>query len=75
MTTPGGVRWAREYAATIEPHSITGTGYGNYATELEPVERLRVAYGPEKFDRLRRIKRTYDPDNLFRFNQNIPPGP
>jgi hypothetical protein len=69
------VRWAREYAATIEPHSITGAGYGNYATEPEPVERLRVAYGPEKFDRLRRIKRTYDPNNLLRFNQNIPPAP
>jgi FAD/FMN-containing dehydrogenase len=71
----GAVRWAREYAATIEPHSITGTGYHNYGTELEPVERLRAAYGSDKFDRLRRIKRTYDPDNLFRFNQNIPPAP
>ena len=38
------------------------------------VERVREAYGPEKFDRLRALKRTWDPDNFFRLNQNVPPA-
>ena len=35
--------------------------------------RLRAAYPGTTWDRLRRIKRQYDPQNLFRLNQNIPP--
>jgi len=37
-------------------------------------ERIREAYGSEKYDRLKSLKRRYDPDNVFRLNQNIPPG-
>jgi FAD/FMN-containing dehydrogenase len=40
----------------------------------EPLERVEAAFGAEKFTRLRELKRTYDPDNLFRQNQNIPPA-
>jgi FAD/FMN-containing dehydrogenase len=40
----------------------------------EPVERVRAAFGAETFDRLREVKRRYDPENVLRFNQNIPPG-
>lgn len=36
--------------------------------------RVRDAYPGETWDRLRAIKARYDPDNLFRLNQNIPPG-
>lgn len=36
--------------------------------------RLRTAYGEETFRRPAGIKARYDPDNLFRFNQNIPPA-
>ena len=43
-------------------------------TDVEPAERVAALYGPEKFERLRRIKRAHDPKNLFRFNQNIPPA-
>ncbi len=39
----------------------------------EGEERIRHAYGAEKYERLKTLKRTYDPDNLFRLNQNIPP--
>ena len=35
---------------------------------------MRAAYGDAKFERLRQIKRRYDPANLFRFNHNIPPA-
>jgi FAD/FMN-containing dehydrogenase len=40
----------------------------------EGEERIRQAYGPAKYDRLKALKTKYDPGNLFRLNQNIPPG-
>jgi FAD/FMN-containing dehydrogenase len=39
----------------------------------EGEERIRQAYGAEKFDRLKALKRRYDPENLLRLNQNITP--
>jgi FAD/FMN-containing dehydrogenase len=41
----------------------------------EGEERVRAAYPGATWDRLARVKRRYDPDNLFRLNQNIPPAP
>ena len=39
----------------------------------EGEERIRQAYGAKKYDRLKALKHRYDPDNLFRLNQNIRP--
>lgn len=49
----------------------SGGMYLHYGS-LEPQDRIKAAYGPT-YDRLVRIKTRYDPMNLFRVNQNIPP--
>ena len=66
------IAWARETAAAIEPWSVSG-GYANYMQADEPLERVRAAFGPASFNRLRALKSRYDPDNVLRRNQNIPP--
>jgi FAD/FMN-containing dehydrogenase len=44
-------------------------------TSDESVDRIRAAYGDEKYKRLSQLKAKYDPLNLFRQNHNIPPRP
>ena len=39
----------------------------------DPLQQARAAYGPAKLERLMAVKRTYDPENVFRINHNIPP--
>jgi FAD/FMN-containing dehydrogenase len=68
------IGWAREAADALRPVSLTGAGYANYAPVDEPPERVRAAYGPERFARLAALKHRFDPDNTFRFNLNIPPA-
>jgi FAD/FMN-containing dehydrogenase len=65
------VAWTRESFAAIQPF-LAGGAYVNYLL-AEPEERIRAAYGAETYDRLARIKARYDPDNVFRLNQNIRP--
>jgi hypothetical protein len=62
--------WARSYWSALEPHHTSV--YVNFLME-EGEERIRLAYGAAKYDRLKALKRTYDPTNLFRLNQNISP--
>jgi FAD/FMN-containing dehydrogenase len=66
------IGWARETAGALEPWAVSG-GYANYMQADEPIERVRAAFGDEAFDRLRALKKRYDPQNLLRRNQNIPP--
>jgi hypothetical protein len=65
-------RWVSEFAAALVPNE-TGVYVGFLANEGEA--RIRAAYPGATWDRLTRIKATYDPTNLFRLNQNIPPAP
>ena len=50
----------------------TGGVYLNFIGD-EGHERVQVAFGPDKYARLQRIKARWDPTNLFRHNQNITP--
>jgi FAD/FMN-containing dehydrogenase len=67
------IQWARDTAGVIEPWSFSGGGYVNYMQGDEPIERVRAAFGVEKFDRLRNLKSRFDPANVLRRNQNVPP--
>ena len=51
-------------------------GLGAYVNFLadEGDQRIRHAYPEATWNRLRQIKHRYDPDNIFRLNQNIPPA-
>ncbi len=69
---PGYIQWARDYWSALHPHSAGGA-YVNFLME-EGEERIRQAYGAARYDRLKAVKRAWDPDNVFRFNQNIRPG-
>lgn len=61
--------WARSYWSALEPFHTSV--YVNFLMDDE--DRVREAYGPAKYDRLKTLKQKYDPTNLFRLNQNIRP--
>ena len=64
--------WVRGFWSALAPHH-TGV-FLNFLME-EGEERVRQAYGRDKYERLQALKRHWDPGNLFHLNQNIPPGP
>jgi FAD/FMN-containing dehydrogenase len=66
------IAWTRDTAAALEPWSLGG-GYANYMQADEPLERVRAAFGDDAFERLQTLKQRYDPNNVLRRNQNIPP--
>jgi FAD/FMN-containing dehydrogenase len=63
-------QWVRDYSAATAPLSDEG-GYVNFMAS-DDQGRVKANYGVN-YDRLVAVKRTYDPDNLFRVNQNIQP--
>jgi FAD/FMN-containing dehydrogenase len=67
------IAWVRATAGAIEPLSLGG-GYANYMQADEPIERVRAAFGSDAFQRLQELKVRYDPTNVLRRNQNIPPA-
>jgi FAD/FMN-containing dehydrogenase len=67
------VAWARAGWERIRPFS-TGGNYVNFQLAEDDSARTAAAYG-KNYQRLQRAKATYDPDNLFRVNRNIPPAP
>ncbi len=68
------VSWVRNLWDAMQPYSSGGV-YVNYLGQEtdEGADRVKAAYGPEKYERLVTIKNKYDPGNLFRLNQNIKP--
>jgi FAD/FMN-containing dehydrogenase len=66
------VAWAREFYDVLQPYATEGV-YVNFLSE-EGDQRVVEAYGPEKYARLAGIKGKYDPENLFKLNQNIIPA-
>jgi FAD/FMN-containing dehydrogenase len=63
--------WVRDFWTALEPHHTSV--YVNFLMD-EGEGRVREAYGAAKYERLRGLKRKYDPHNFFRLNQNIAPG-
>jgi FAD/FMN-containing dehydrogenase len=66
------VAWVRALWSRLEPH-LEDSGYVNHLAEDDRPEKVRASYG-ENYQRLRQLKKAYDPTNLFRANANIPPA-
>jgi FAD/FMN-containing dehydrogenase len=66
------IAWATALNATLTTNS-DGAGYLNYMG-AEDQRTVRAFYGEGALHRLEEIKRRYDPHNLFRHNQNVPPN-
>jgi FAD/FMN-containing dehydrogenase len=63
--------WVTDFAAALRQGD--GGAYVNFLGD-EGEARVRTAYPGSTWERLTEIKRRYDPTNLFRLNQNIPPA-
>ena len=64
--------WGRNYWQAVHPFNLEGA-YVNFMMDDEADGRVQATYG-ENYARLASVKATYDPDNLFRVNQNITPA-
>ncbi|MEO5600735.1 MAG: FAD-binding oxidoreductase [Cyclobacteriaceae bacterium] len=63
--------WCKDYWEALHPYS-SGGAYSNFMMD-EGQERIQASYR-HNYNRLTKIKKQYDPQNLFRVNQNIKPG-
>jgi FAD/FMN-containing dehydrogenase len=68
---PERIEWARSYWSALHPHSARGA-YVNFLME-EGDDRIRATYR-DNYPRLAQVKQRWDPHNVFRLNQNIPPA-
>jgi FAD/FMN-containing dehydrogenase len=67
------IGWARAYREDMRPYA-TGASYLNFIGD-EGGARVRAAFGEANHARLAKVKAQYDPENVFRGNQNVPPAP
>ena len=65
------VSWSRAAWEDLRPFTTAGTYVNDMIESSEAL--VRAAYGDAKYDRLVELKRTWDPDNVFRLNQNVRP--
>nr|MBP8292698.1 FAD-binding oxidoreductase [Caldilineaceae bacterium] len=64
-------RWGRAYWQAVHPFNLAG-GYVNFMMDDEADGRVQASYG-DNYRRLESVKSQYDPENIFRVNQNIKP--
>ena len=69
---PDDCEWCGDFFQALQRHSTGGVYVNFLMAEGEP--RVRAAYGDEKYARLSVLKARWDPDNVFRMNQNIVPA-
>ena len=69
--TSANIEWARETFVALQPH-LRGDRWLNYLGDDQSADAVRAAYGPN-IERLRDVKRRYDPHNVFHLNHNIAP--
>ncbi len=65
-------QWSRNYWEAVHPFNSEG-GYVNFMMDDEGAARIKASYG-SNFERLVALKQKFDPTNVFRVNQNIPPS-
>jgi FAD binding domain/Berberine and berberine like len=64
-------RWGRATLADVAPFASAG----RYVNDVAETGDAVGIYGDAKYERLAALKRAWDPDNVFRLNQNVPPQP
>jgi FAD/FMN-containing dehydrogenase len=65
-------KWCKDYYNALHPYGYGGGAYVNFMMD-EGQDRVKAAYG-ENYEKLSSIKAKYDPQNIFRINQNIKPA-
>jgi FAD/FMN-containing dehydrogenase len=69
--TEANIAWTRDTFAALRPY-FGGGRWLNYLGDDQADDAIRAAYGPN-YERLKAVKRRYDPDNVFHLNHNITP--
>jgi FAD/FMN-containing dehydrogenase len=69
--TEANIAWTKETHAALKPE-LSDRRWLNYLGDDQTEDAIRGAYGPN-YDRLREVKRRYDPENVFHLNHNIAP--
>ncbi len=72
---PARVAWVKGFSDSLRPLAMDGQYVNFLGHDDDPAQaKALAAYGPAKLERLRAVKRRYDPENLFRINHNIAPA-